>query len=223
MSDYMESIGACGLHCFGAISASISHELKNALAIINENAGLLEDLSLMAGKGMPLDPARLKNLAASIGKQIHRADGIIRNMNRFAHCVDETVSSIDLADALSLTVAVSSRLAAMKGISLNLIPPQQPLCITTRLFFFQNLLWLCLKEIVERPTGQKEITLTATPCSDGIAVVFSPVDAPMTDSQTIDLLGYLKARQTVDTPHQKLCIILPSDITACFVGSHLIT
>ena len=94
MSACRESIGECGLHCFGAISASVSHELKNALAIINENAGLLEDLSFMAEKGLPLEPAKLKSLAASIGKQIQRADGIIRNMNHFAH------STIDLLNHL---------------------------------------------------------------------------------------------------------------------------
>ena len=33
-----------GLFFFGKMSASISHELKNVLAIINENAGLAEDL-----------------------------------------------------------------------------------------------------------------------------------------------------------------------------------
>ena len=32
-----------GFQFFGKMSASISHEIKNALAIINENAGLLED------------------------------------------------------------------------------------------------------------------------------------------------------------------------------------
>ncbi len=63
MSDYQESIGECGLQCFGSISASISHELKNALAIINENAGLLEDLSFMAEKGLPLDPVEAEKFS----------------------------------------------------------------------------------------------------------------------------------------------------------------
>jgi hypothetical protein len=42
------------------MTASISHEIKNVMAIINESAGLLEDYSLMAEKGMPIDPERLK-------------------------------------------------------------------------------------------------------------------------------------------------------------------
>jgi len=215
MSDYQESIGECGLHCFGSISASISHELKNALAIINENAGLLEDLSLMAEKGRPLDPVRLKNLAANIGKQIQRADAIIRNMNRFAHSADEAVKRIDLGDTLALTVALTSRLAAMKSITLNFIPPPQPICVTTRLFYIENLIWLCLKEIIESAGAKKEITLALQPHPEGAAVIFSPVDSPITNGDTLNLLDYMKAAQSNDSKQGELIIMLPADMTAC--------
>jgi signal transduction histidine kinase len=215
MSDYRESIGECGLHCFGSISASISHELKNALAIINENAGLLEDLSFMAEKGLSLDPARLKNLAASIGKQIQRADGIIRNMNHFAHSADETIKCTDLGETLTLIIALTSRLAAMKNVTLNFIPPPQPIFATTRLFYLENLIWLCLKEFLERDAVEKEITLTLRTLPEGAAVVLSPVDAPATNGSTIDLLNYLKAAQSTDPQSRELLITLPIDLTAC--------
>ena len=210
-----ESIGECGLHCFGSISASISHELKNALAIINENAGLLEDLSFMAVKGLPLDPGRLKSLAANIGKQIQRADGIIRNMNRFAHSADETVQSVDLGETLSLTIALSSRLAAMKSVTVNFKPPAKAICVATRLFYLENLIWLCLKEIFERAGAEKEITLVLRPQPEGAAIIFSPVDAPVTDGSIIDLLNYLKAAQSADLQCRELLITLPVDLTAC--------
>ena len=215
MSASRESIGECGLHCFGSVSASISHELKNALAIINENAGLLEDLSFMAGKGLPLDPVRLKGLAANIGKQIQRADGIIRNMNRFAHSADEPIKCIDLGETLALTVALSSRLAAMKSVTLNFKPTPQPIRVTTRLFYLQNLIWLCLKEIFERAGAEKEITLTLRSQPEGAAIIFSPVDAPVTDASTIDLLNYLKAAMSADSQCRELHITLPVDMTAC--------
>jgi hypothetical protein len=44
------------------MTASISHEIKNVMAIINESAGLLEDYSLMAEKGMPIDPDNASRL-----------------------------------------------------------------------------------------------------------------------------------------------------------------
>jgi signal transduction histidine kinase len=215
MSAYRESIGECGLHCFGSISASISHELKNALAIINENAGLLEDLSFMAEKGLPLDPTRLKSLAANIAKQIQRADGIIRNMNQFAHSADEAVKCIDLGETLTLTIKLTSRLAAMKSVTLHFNPPLQPICVTTRLFYFENLIWLCLKEIFERTGVSKELTLTLRPQPEGAAVIVSPVDALLTDASTLELLSYLKAAQSADSQCRELIITLPVDLTAC--------
>ena len=65
-------IAETGLQFFGRISASISHEIKNVLAIVNENAGLLEDYSIMAEGGMPLDPARLKKMASTVMKAPER-------------------------------------------------------------------------------------------------------------------------------------------------------
>jgi len=43
------------LRFFGKIVASISHEIKNVMAIINEKAGLIKDLTLMAEKGVESD------------------------------------------------------------------------------------------------------------------------------------------------------------------------
>ena len=71
-----DTIGESGLQFFGKVSASISHELKNVLAIINENAGLLEDLTLAAQRGKAIDPERLNRTAGNFLKQIHRAHNI---------------------------------------------------------------------------------------------------------------------------------------------------
>lgn len=215
MNDNGGSIGECGLHCFGSISASISHELKNALAIINENAGLLEDLSFMAEKGMPLDPGRLKNLAANIGKQILRADGIIRNMNRFAHSTDETVQRLHLGEALELTVSLTSRMAAMKGIAIRFQPHSEAIFVTTRLFYLENLIWLFLKEIFEKPGPEKELVVSLRPRENGAAVVFSPVDAMVEGRSAATLLDHLKAVQVSDSASREIGILLPSGLNGC--------
>ena len=98
MNNKWDAIGEQGFQFFGKMSATISHEINNALAIINENAGLLQDFTLMADKGMPLDHERLNNLAGKLTHQVRRAEGIVKNMNRFAHSVDETLKSIDLGN-----------------------------------------------------------------------------------------------------------------------------
>ena len=65
-----KAAGDEGILFFGKVSASVSHEIKNVLAIINESAGLLEDFSLMAEQGIALDPVRLRTLSENIRKQV---------------------------------------------------------------------------------------------------------------------------------------------------------
>ncbi len=83
------------------------------------------------------------------------------------------------------------------------------------MFYLENLIWLCLKEIFENPGVAKEITLSLRPQPGGAAVIFSPVDAPATDDSTILLLDYLKATQFADQQNRELLITLPVDLTSC--------
>ncbi|MEZ7198710.1 sensor histidine kinase [Pseudodesulfovibrio karagichevae] len=108
-----------GLRFFGRISASVSHEIKNVFAVINEAAGLIEDFTLMAERGVPLQPERLKSAAHSIQGQIRRGDAIVRNMNAFAHSTDEDVREVNLAEALRLAADLTARFADMRQIKLT--------------------------------------------------------------------------------------------------------
>jgi len=123
-----------GLHFFGKMTASISHEIKNVLAIINENAGLLEDFTLMAEGGMAIELERLKALSRAVTKQVERADTIVKNMNRFARSTDTSLQTIDLNDVMQLLVALSNRFAVMRGIALAPKLNQSPLAIRTSPF-----------------------------------------------------------------------------------------
>jgi len=161
-----------GLQFFGKISASISHELKNALAIINENAGLLEDFAIMADRGVPFDPARLKKMAAAVKKQISRADTIIRNMNRFAHSTDQTDVSVDLAQTIDTVIAVTARFAAMRGIKIELKLPDNPVVLQTAPFFLMNLIWRCLEFAMSAAGDEKQIELVAEAADDRVRIRF---------------------------------------------------
>ncbi|ACS79198.1 HAMP domain-containing histidine kinase [Maridesulfovibrio salexigens] len=114
-----------GLCFFGQISAAISHDLKNVLAIINEDAGLLQDFSLMAAQGMELDPQRLIKLAEKIQGQVKRGDGIIKNMNRFAHSVDLPVCDVDFRELTELVISLLTRMASRKCVTVTLKEGEQ--------------------------------------------------------------------------------------------------
>ena len=172
MSWNWEVIAETGLQFFGKISASVSHEIKNVMAIINENAGLLEDLTVMAEKGMPIDPQRLKTQASRIMKQIRRGDDIIRSMNRFAHSVDERLRQADLNDTLGLIYILSGRFAAMRGVTLELESSSTPVPIITSPFFLQNLLWLCLDFAMGSAGAGKTVVLRAEKMERGAKIRF---------------------------------------------------
>jgi signal transduction histidine kinase len=166
-------LGEAGLQFFGKMSASISHEIKNALAIINESAGLLEDLSLRAEKGIPVEPERLKKQAANILKQIRRADGIIQNMNKFAHSIDEPMKNIDIGETVALVAALSGRFAMMKGITLETPPPATPVTMHTSPFFLENLLYLCLDFCMDSAGSEKTVSLSIGKTEAGAGIRFS--------------------------------------------------
>ena len=172
MGNKSELIEMTGLQFFGQISASISHEIKNVMAIINENAGLLEDFTLMEERGVPIDPARLKVMAKGVKKQIGRADEILKNMNRFAHSIDQIITTVDLAQPIELIIAVTARFAAMKGVQVDLRLPETPVMIQTTPFNLMNLIWLCLDFSMSASGDEKRIELVANETENGARIRF---------------------------------------------------
>ncbi len=153
-------LGETGLRFFGRVSASISHELKNVLSIINENSGLLEDLALMAETGAGLDPARVQTSTRRIQEQVRRADAIIRNLNCFSHSVDRANGVFDLHQLVGCLVALTRRLSDMKGVKVVHAPVGAvPLTLATSPFFLKTLLWNLLDFSMEMVDERKTVLL----------------------------------------------------------------
>lgn len=168
-----DTIGEDGLHFFGTVSASISHEIKNVLAILNENAGLMEDLVSMAEKGISLNNERLKSIAVSMKKQIQRGDLIAKNMNRFAHSVDDFLITVDVSETLELVVSLSGRSADMRGVRLNPQYIPRKICISTHPFFLETLLWRCLNVAITFSGKEKTVGIMIEEMGKGARVSFS--------------------------------------------------
>jgi C4-dicarboxylate-specific signal transduction histidine kinase len=217
MSWNWEMIGETGLRFFGKMSASISHELKNVMAIINENAGLLEDLTVMAEKGMPIDPERLKTQASRIMKQIRRGDEIIKGMNRFAHSVDEPLRHADLNDTLALVCALSGRFASMRGVTLELEPPLTQISVVTNPFILQNLIWLCLDFAMSSTGAGKKVVLKAEKVETGAKILFSELQelgrqepGSFPGERETALLQALRARLEIQRESGQLYLLIPA-------------
>jgi C4-dicarboxylate-specific signal transduction histidine kinase len=219
MSAKPDIIAETGLQFFGRISASISHELKNVLAIVNENAGLLEDLTLMAERGQPIDPGRLKIMAAAVQKQVGRADEILKNMNRFAHSIDETVAEVDLNPTISLFMVLTDRFTAMRGVKVDLQLPDSPLTIPTAPFFLMNLLWLGLDFSMSASGDEKRVELVVDETETSVRIRFRrlagltrELSGTFPSDREKRLLAVLEADMTVEHGSEEITLRLSKNI-----------
>ncbi|MCP4372689.1 MAG: hypothetical protein GY797_31955 [Deltaproteobacteria bacterium] len=176
MSGKENLLAKTGLEFFGRMSASVTHEIKNALAIINENAGLLEDIVLMAGKGLDVSPERLQRLARTVGAQVGRADDVVKMMNHFSHSIDHFVELVDLSQVATDVCDLFDRLFQMRGVKLKTIAPPEPVVVTASRFYLQNILWCCLDWATSARSEKRTISLVPEKKENGARIRLAGID-----------------------------------------------
>jgi signal transduction histidine kinase len=114
---------------FGRVTAGITHEIKNVLAIIQESSGLMEDvLEVTEDSTFSHKDKFLKSLDR-IRRQIQRGIDITTCLNWFAHSPDSTPASLDLNETSKQIVMLASRFARLKNVALESSPSDPPLVI----------------------------------------------------------------------------------------------
>jgi nitrogen fixation/metabolism regulation signal transduction histidine kinase len=152
---------------FGKVNASISHELKNILAIISETAGLLGDLTQKALSDGKIDLELINTCSNDIVEEIQRGFATIKHMNRFAHSVDQTIDSVDLIDVLKLMINLSEFLSFASKVRFD-ATDQTDLTIRTCPFRLQNLIYQTLVFAYESvgPDGEIRVSMQRQPNGD---------------------------------------------------------
>jgi C4-dicarboxylate-specific signal transduction histidine kinase len=108
-----------GLAFFGAITASVTHELNNVLSIVDQVAGLLGDLAARAARGDVIDAHRLETLQGRIDRQARKGIGIVQHLNRFAHCLDDPQGNFEATEVIEHLLALSERFADLARVRLK--------------------------------------------------------------------------------------------------------
>jgi signal transduction histidine kinase len=197
------------LRFFGKIIASISHEIKNVMAIINEKAGLLKDLTLMAQKGNPLDVNRIQSIADDLQTQIKRGDTIIKNMNKFAHSVDEEIQEVNLSELTGLMTLLSERFASRLGISLHLQPVSSSIIIRTRPFLLEFMIWNCIQIAMERCGETKSVNISLEKKDNHAQLIFIIENSRLGETTPMDDISWLKEILQADlTMHAQESILI---------------
>jgi light-regulated signal transduction histidine kinase (bacteriophytochrome) len=206
-----------GLQFFGKLSASVSHDLKNVLSIINEKAGLLEDFCHMARQGMAIDMDRIDAVTAQVKGQVERADQIIRCFNRFAHSTDHPVAPMDLGESVATLVQLAQRLLAQMEVAADVQPAKTPVVIITRPLMAQELIWAGIQWVAGRLGAKKEITIATDRAGEGARVLIGPaanvpagIDETTAAIATEEMTQALQAELSLDPTSGMLQIRLAS-------------
>lgn len=150
---------------FGTLGAAMTHDMKNFMAIVNENAGLLADLAARARlQAVPIDPLKATTISEKIGKQVARADTLMKLFNRFAHSMDREKEFVDLEEAVDLVARLAERILRQNLICLTVIPAPAPCRIHGFRFALLHLIYrafdiFCRHQSRGIPDGEKPVTV----------------------------------------------------------------
>lgn len=148
-----------GLAFFGRIGADVSHEMRNVLSIVGENAGLLDDQLALAERGKPLDCEKLKKLSARITRQVTRGTRTMERFSRFAHAADEEAASSDLRAITETVAALAQRHVILAGCKLEADLPEEAIHVKANPFSLQHAVFSAIELILEVLESGQVVTI----------------------------------------------------------------
>ena len=218
MDPLKATLDAACLQVFGKICAAVSHDLKNVLAIVNESAGLVDDLALRAAKGIDIPPDRLNASTARILKQVKRGDAVLKNLNRFAHSTDAPLAQVNVAEMVCLMVDLAGRQIAMKELAFTL-PPAETV-VHTCVVYLEALVYLLLRQMVDTLPRKEAVDVTIAETGEAVMITFAGSDAQSLlaedrffGEQEVALAQWLRAEVSVFTG--KVVVTLPQSLVRC--------
>jgi signal transduction histidine kinase len=198
---------------FGKVNASISHELKNILAIISEAAGLLNDLTELATKGQNFKLEMMKTCSQDIIEEIQRGFGTIKQMNTFSHSVDDPLKRVNLIEVLGLMIHLAGFLSFAGKVRFD--PPEEaaPIVLTCP-WRLQNLIYQSLVYAFESVGPDGEIQVSLHPQKDGSArITFSSLGTKSARTfpveETIQIAASINAEIGMTGDSHVLDILVP--------------
>lgn len=167
-----------GVALFGRVSSGLSHELSNVFNIINELAGLEQDIvSASRGDGSAAT-VRIADLAARIKAQVARGEEFNRLLHQLGHSVDTTCTAFDLGELLKLLGGLEARKARLARVELTLRPPQQPVTLTGDPFALLLALDACVSGAMEVAAADRGVEVRVEDADGNVRVVVESAEPP---------------------------------------------
>ncbi len=170
-----------GLTFFGTITASVTHELNNVMGIIEQTAGLLDDLCVGVDYGRPIEIEKLREISGRVVMQVDRGVDIIKRLNFFAHSVDESVREFELNALLKNLVSLAQRFATLKKISLEGRFNDFEHTVKTNPFILEQVVFICIQLAITPTEKDSRVILTSQQESTGSVILITGPPVPEND------------------------------------------
>jgi len=144
---------------FGKIGADISHDMRNVLSIVGENAGLLDDRLALAESGTPLDHEQVKKVCGRITRQVRRGILTMERFSRFAHAADEEAASSDLTAITETVAALAERHVTLAGCKLETDLPDEAIRVKANPFVLQRAVFSAIESVLEFLESGRVVTI----------------------------------------------------------------
>jgi C4-dicarboxylate-specific signal transduction histidine kinase len=169
------------------MTASTTHELRNALAVVKESAGLVDDLTQALQRRKSIDPDKMLSATRRIDAQVARAADLLTSLNRLAHGLDHARERLDLGQHIRHVVFLCQRFARLRRSRLELGPDGDGHAVRANALHLLMLLTAaidcCLERLPEESVIGVRVSGTAagpaielTGSTDGVAPSASPDD-----------------------------------------------
>jgi signal transduction histidine kinase len=180
---------------FGVVTTSMTHELANVILIIEQVAGLLDDLLETHREGRPVSCERLAVIQERLNRQTRRASALIQNLNRFAHGIDLRFREFDLIELVRSLLAVSGRFANSRGVTVRIHSQEEEISMRSDPFAVQQAVFAGLRRAFSICGPGNTIDVTVSRERGGPTVVIegpSGVDSSTSANQMEILQPILK-------------------------------
>ncbi|MBT4498990.1 MAG: hypothetical protein HOC74_14775 [Gemmatimonadetes bacterium] len=162
-----------GLGVFGAITASLSHEINNVFAIINELSGLLDDFFHAAENGTQLDMEELRGTTKRIATQVERGHEYVVQLNRFAHTADEKQTTVRLNETVEAMAILCRRFGKLRQVELETSLPATSPGIEAGAFDVQHLIFRGIDIALDASRQGDVIQIGVESQDDGARLIFA--------------------------------------------------
>ncbi|MEW6671100.1 MAG: ATP-binding protein [Thermodesulfobacteriota bacterium] len=117
--------GSSRLISIGRLAAGVAHEINNPLAVIGENAGLIDDMFNL--KKEYKDDHQLKELISAVLESVERCGEITRQLLEFARHFEPKIQPLQIGKIISSVLSFLGKEAAYRNIQIHIdIPDDFP-------------------------------------------------------------------------------------------------